>query len=108
MLELLLKRIPGEIDRHDELPSCVELQKSINRNYGSGKTGFSKLSQFLETWDGVSIHVKDLREQLDISPAIWKDLIADPRTKALFQQYDIQRSGRGPNATWSISDKNCA
>lgn len=108
MLEILLRRIPGEIDYHDELPPCVEVQKGIARNYGDKGTSFSRLSDFIKNWDGAPIHVQALQENLQISKAVWKDLMRDPRVTALCKQHNIQCTGKGPNRSWRIPDKACA
>ena len=78
------------------------------RSFENGQTSFQKLMDFLSAWDGTRIRVVDLRDRLGISPAVWKDLIADPRIKEWFQDNHVMRSGRGINTTWYITGAQCA
>lgn len=102
VLEILLDRIPGERVIHCTLPSYVEVLKSSARRYENGSTSLGRLVTFIEQWDGTKISVQQLREQLQISQAVWKDLMKDDRVKGILERKKVQRKGRGPNATWSF------
>ena len=108
VLNILQERIHGHIIYDDALPDCVARHRGAARRYEGGSTSFGRLVHFLDTWDGSPPHVAQIQEQLEISPAVWKDLIADPRVQALWQEYGIVRSGRGPNAIWEIPGQKCA
>lgn len=107
-MKILLSRIPGKVLVHDELPPYVAVCKSTVRRYEDGNTSFGRLALFLESWDGTQIAVSTLRDQLNISPAVWKDLMADERVQHLFREYGVERSGRGRSAGLRISKGNCA
>ena len=107
-MALLLERVPGKFIFHDELPECVACVKGTSRCYDNGPTSYGRLLQFLAEWDGRQIRVSDLREQLGISKAVWKDLMADPRVVTLLKKVNLQRAGRGVNATWYIPNEKCA
>ncbi len=101
MMEILQKRLkPNDTVFHDELPTCVDVCKRSARRYESGQTSYGRLVQFLAGWKGTAISVQQLRSDLDISSAVWKDLMGEDRVKGLLKQYQIQRKGRGPNAVW--------
>ena len=101
-MKILLERIPGEVYTYKDLPSCIARQKGASRLYKDGPTSFGRLLQFVDQWDGHKVRVSDMREDLGISPAVWKDLMADPRVKSLLDERGISREGRGPNAIWHI------
>lgn len=105
---ILLDRISGEAEEDPELPGCVERCKGIARRYKGGSSSFGRLVQFLETWDGMDLHPSEIQKQAEISPSVWKDLMADPRVKALLDEYAVQRTGRGPHAKWQIPHELCA
>ena len=108
VLSILQKRIPGTTVLYNKLPKCVELSKRMCRSFENGQTSFRKLMDFLSAWDGTPIRVVDLRDRLGISPAVWKDLIADSRIKEWFQDHCVLRSGRGSNTTLYIAQTQCA
>lgn len=108
VLTILQERISCEIVYDDTLPVCVAQRKGMVRQYDGSSTSFGRLTQFLDRWDGSPIEVSALRDQLDISPAVWKDIMADSRLKPLLQKYGVVRNGRGPHAAWSIPDQKCA
>lgn len=98
---LLKKRFPGcRVETIDGLPGCIEYQRSIAKSYGGQPTAFSKITAFLQTWDGTSIKSKDLREQLNITGAAWKDVLQEDKMCALLIEHGVSRVGRGANATW--------
>lgn len=101
-MKILLERIPGEVYTYEETPDCVARQKGGTRLYEGGPTSLGRLLQFVNQWDGHRVRVCDLREELGISPSVWKDLMADPRVKSLLNERGVSREGRGPNAAWHI------
>lgn len=111
MLSILCVRLkPEQVIHYDELPACVEVCKNSVRSYGGKPTQYGRLVQFLAGWDGRKITVQHLREELGISPAVWKDLMGDKRVLELLAQYQIQRGGRGRYAFWHKpnQEKQCA
>ena len=108
VLTILQERISCEIVYDDTLPVCVAQRKGMVRQYDGSSTSFGRLTQFLDRWDGSPIEVSALRDQLDISPAVWKDIMADSRLKPLLRKYGVVRNGRGPHAAWSIPGQKCA
>lgn len=102
MMKILLERIPGEVYPYKDLPSCVARQKGAARRYEDGPTSFGRLLQFVDQWDGHKVRVCDLRDELGISPSVWKDLMANQRVRSLLDERGILREGRGPNAVWHI------
>lgn len=101
MLEILCTRLdPTQVFYHDELPACVEMCKRLARSYEGAPTQYGRLVQFLASWDGSKQPVQEIRAELNISRAVWKDLMGDERVKQLLEQYQIRREGRGPNAVW--------
>lgn len=101
-MDILLKRIPGEVHPYKETPDCVARQKGGTRLYENEPTGFGRLLRFVNQWDGHRVRVCDLREELGISPSVWKDLMADQRVRSLLGERRVSREGRGPNAAWHI------
>ena len=101
-MDILLSRIPGEVYTYKDLPSCVARQKGAARRFEDGPTSLGRLIQYIDQWDGHRVQVCNLRDELDISPSVWKDLMADPRVRSLLGERGIAREGRGPNATWHI------
>ena len=109
LLELLLSRFDGcSVKYYNTLPDCVAFQRDSSRTYGGNPTTYSKLASFLTKWNGKPIKSCDLREQLDISDSAWKDLMKSDRTKQLLKDYDVTRTGRGPNTTLQRQEKLCA
>lgn len=108
VLDILQKRIPGRIIYDEDLPDCVARWKGQARQYEGGSTSFGRLVQFIDSWDGLPLHPAEIQEQVEISRAVWKDLMKDSRIQSLLQERGVIRSGRGPNASWSIPDQKCA
>ena len=63
---------------------------------------------FLSEWDGEEISVTQLREQLGISVAVWKDLMKDNDVKALMKKHGVVPVGRAANRKWTQSRDLCA
>lgn len=110
MLHILCARLhPKHIIAHENLPACVDTCKRSARNYEGQPTQYGRLVRFLTAWDGSKISVQQLRTDLKISSAVWKDLMNDSRVKELLEQQQIQRQGRGANAFWcKPSQEQCA
>lgn len=107
-LHILLDRIPGTVIQYDDLPSCVELSKATARQYDNGNTSFARLALFLKGWDGAAISPTSIQTQLGISKSVWKDLMRDSRVRKMFEQYGVERSGKGPNTKLHIANRACA
>lgn len=97
---LLRERFPGcREEIIDTLPYCMQAVRGKNRKYQGKPTAYSKLTEFLESWEGTEISTANLRDQeLQISKAVWKDLMKDDRVNALLSRLGIIRDGRGKNA----------
>lgn len=108
VLDILTQRIPGAVIYDRDVPDYVDEYRLSSRHYGNGSTSRARLLQFLDTWSGSQIRVSDLRTQLDISPAVWKDLIGDPQIKKKLEQMNVIRSGRGINTIWTLPSGQCA
>ncbi len=109
LLSTLLDRFAGcSVKYYDSLPDCVAFHRDKSRTYGGNPTTYSKLASFLFDWNGAPIKASDLRSQLDISESSWKDLMKSVRTRQLLKDYEVVRTGRGPNTTFLRQMKLCA
>lgn len=109
LLSILLKRFDGcSVKYYDSLPDCVAFHRDKSRTYGGNPTAHNKLARFFEEWDGTPIKSSDLREHLGISDSAWKELMKSDRTKQLLKDFDVTRTGRGPNTTFLQQKKLCA
>ena len=72
--------------------------RDARRQYKGGPTSRARFLAFLEEWDGAFISTAELRETLEISPAVWKDLLKDPQIRDMFRQQGIYVRGRGSSA----------
>ncbi len=96
--KLIESRFPdSHIAEVSEVPHDVYACCEQARSYKGRPTAYGKLSQYFESWDGNEISVQKLREKLEISSAVWKDLMKEDRVVSLFEHYNIQRVGRGRN-----------
>lgn len=66
--------------------------------YKGKPTSRARFLAFLEDWDGAFISTTELRKTLEISYAVWKDLLKDPHILDMFQQQGIYVRGRGSSA----------
>lgn len=99
LAKMLVARFPGcHVDPREEVPSCVEQCQAKSRLYKGEKTSFSRLADYIANWEGPSIRVSALRDELAISNSVWKDLIGSEKVKKLFEGHGITRTGRGINA----------
>ena len=106
---LLKERLPGatQIDEDEEPANLLQLKRSF-RSYQGNKTSYGRLESFLSEWDGEEISVTQLREQLGISVAVWKDLMKDSDVKALMKKHGVVPVGRAANRKWTQSRDLCA
>ena len=106
---LLKERLPGatQIDEDEEPANLLQLKRSF-RSYQGNKTSYGRLESFLSEWDGEEISVTQLREQLGISAAVWKDLMKDNDVKALMKKHGVVPVGRAANRKWTQSRDLCA
>ena len=88
-------------------PILLQLKRSF-RSYQGNKTSYGRLESFLSEWDGEEISVTQLREQLGISVAVWKDLMKDSDVKALMKKHGVVPVGRAANRKWTQSRDLCA
>ena len=107
--QLLIKRLPGVtlIDENQEPANLLQLKRRY-RSYQGGTTSYGRLETFLSEWDGEEISVIQLREQLGISAAVWKDLMKDNDIKTLMKRYGVVPVGRGANRKWTQARDLCA
>ena len=57
------------------------------------------VQEFLANWDGTSVRIPQLRQQLGISSSAWKELQAQERFSGMLLHYQAELTGRGKNAT---------
>lgn len=107
--QLLKKRLPGvtQLDEND-VPANLNQLKRRSRSYQGGTTSYGRLESFLSEWDGEEISVNQLREQLGISAAVWKDLMKDDDIKSLMKKHGVVPVGRGVNRKWTQARDLCA
>lgn len=100
--DMLLTRFSGvRVERITEVPAYFAEGKALARNYRGGKTAFARLAEFLRSHPALPMRISTIKEQLSISTSAWKDLMKDTKVKALFDELNIRRSGRGRNAALS-------
>lgn len=99
MWDILKERFPGcQVDLQDTLPECILQAIEGKKSYRGKPTAQTKVRQFLETWDGSSISVPQLRTQLEISLSAWKELQRTGQLSLLLEHFEAERFGRGQNA----------
>lgn len=105
----LLARFPGSrLEEKSGVPQEVRACVDLDRSYKGNPTARVRLLAFLNSWDGSRIPTAALRERLDISPSIWKDLMQDYRIQEMFKERGIERAGRGLSACLMITHDRCA
>lgn len=62
------------------------------------KTALSSMQEFLANWDGTSVKISQLRQQLNISSSAWKELQAQERFRGMLLHCRAELVGRGKNA----------
>ncbi|MPN11483.1 hypothetical protein SDC9_158786 [bioreactor metagenome] len=108
VLDILVDRFQAKVVYDEKVPDCIQKRKALAQNYENGLTAFSRLAKFLQNWEGNSTRTAELRDQLQISPAVWKDLMQDERVRDMFEEYGVHRSGRGGSAKLEKEGDQCA
>lgn len=100
VLAILESRLPSPSCRVEitEVPASFAKVRDARRQYRGAPTSRARFLAFLEEWDGAFISTAELRETLEISPAVWKDLLKDPQIRDMFRQQGIYVRGRGSSA----------
>lgn len=100
VLAILESRLPSPSCRVEitKVPASFAKVRDARRQYRGAPTSRARFLAFLEEWDGAFISTAELRETLEISPAVWKDLLKDPQIRDMFRQQGIYVRGRGSSA----------
>ena len=100
VLAILESRLPSPSCRVEitEVPAIFAKERDARRQYKGKPTSRARFLAFLEDWDGAFISSAELRETLEISQAVWKDLLKDPHILDMFRQQGIYVRGRGSSA----------
>lgn len=100
VLAILESRLPSPLYKVEiaQAPPVFASVRDARRQYKGGPTSRARFLAFLEDWDGTFISTAELRETLEISQAVWKDLLKDPHILDMFQQQGIYVRGRGSSA----------
>lgn len=86
--EMIGQRFKGCTFNEEQIPE-FELEK--NHQKGVDKQE-KRLYTYIETWDGQSIAVTEVRKQLDITDTYWSRLIKKENIQHMLKQHDIQIS----------------
>ena len=99
-LAILESRLPSPLCKVEitQAPPVFASVRDARRQYKGGPTSRARFLAFLEDWDGAFISTAELREILEISPAVWKDLLKNPQIRGMFRQQGIHVRGRGFSA----------
>ena len=106
MLKILMSRFPEAHIIQEKEPDCFLTSKAQSRTYRGGKTSRARLMEWLahpEQWTASTMSVREIKSLLNISDAVWADLLADPEIDAAITKHKILRT-RGRNAAWTRSD----
>ena len=100
VLAILESRLPSPSCRVEitEVPAIFAEERDARRQYKGKPTSRARFLAFLEDWDGAFISTAELRKTLEISYAVWKDLLKDPHILDMFRQQGIYVRGRGSSA----------
>lgn len=100
VLAILESRLPSPLCKVEitQAPPVFASVRDARRQYKGGPTSRARFLSFLEDWDGTFISSAELRETLEISQAVWKDLLKDPHILDMFRQQGIYVRGRGSSA----------
>ena len=99
MWKLLNDRFPGcQVEYIKEVPLCMLSYLGSDRTYKGKKTALSSMQEFLANWDGTSVKISQLRQQLNISSSAWKELQAQERFRGMLLHCRAELVGRGKNA----------
>lgn len=100
VLAILESRLPSPSCRVEitEVPASFAEVRDARRQYKGKPTSRARFLAFLEDWDGAFISTAELRKTLEISSAVWKDLLKDPHIRDMLRQQGIYVRGRGSSA----------
>ncbi len=100
VLAILESRLPSPLCKVEiaQAPPVFASVRDARRQYKGGPTSRARFLSFLEDWDGAFISTTELRKTLEISYAVWKDLLKDPHILDMFQKQGIYVRGRGSSA----------
>lgn len=100
VLAILESRLPSPLCKVEisQAPPVFASVRDARRQYKGKPTSRARFLAFLEDWDGAFISTTELRKTLEISYAVWKDLLKDPHILDMFQQQGIYVRGRGSSA----------
>ena len=101
-LKELLNLFPGhQLRQIKEAPPYFRIGKGSARQYQGEKTAFAKLADYIQKSTAFPRKVSEIRNELGISEAVWKDLMNDSRILELLKEKSIVCTGRGPNRIWN-------
>lgn len=100
VLAILESRLPSPLCKVEiaQAPPVFASVRDARRQYKGGPTSRARFLAFLEDWGGSFISTTELRKTLEISYAVWKDLLKDPHILDMFRQQGIYVRGRGSSA----------
>lgn len=100
VLAILESRLPSPLCKVEiaQAPPVFTSVRDARRQYKGKPTSRARFLAFLEDWDGAFISTAELRKTLEISSAVWKDLLKDPHIQDMFRQQGIYVRGRGSSA----------
>ena len=100
VLAILESRLPSPLYKVEiaQAPPVFASVRDARRQYKGGPTSRARFLAFLEDWGGSFISTTELRKTLEISYAVWKDLLKDPHIQDMFRQQGIYVRGRGSSA----------
>ncbi len=100
VLAILESRLPSPLCKVEiaQAPPVFASVRDARRQYKGAPTSRARFLAFLEDWGGSFISTTELRKTLEISYAVWKDLLKDPHILDMFRQQGIYVRGRGSSA----------
>ena len=100
VMEILMKRIPGDIVNIEECPDSVRDAKKCSHHFNGEPTSRARLVNYLNNWDRQPVAARNVQELLNISDAVWKDLLADKDIRKKMDDLGIERTRSGRNTIW--------
>ena len=100
VLAILESRLPSPLCKVEitQAPPVFASVRDARRQYKGAPTSRARFLAFLEDWGGSFISTTELRKTLEISYAVWKDLLKDPHILDMLRQQGIDVRGRGSSA----------
>lgn len=100
VLAILESRLPSPLCKVEitQAPPVFASVRDARRQYKGAPTSRARFLAFLEDWGGSFISTTELRKTLEISSAVWKDLLKDPHIRDMLRQQGIDVRGRGSSA----------